>query len=326
MRILVTGATGFIGRYLTETLDEKGYHCRCLVRDINNTSEIHKRLKHTEFVVGDITQPRSLAGITDNIDVVFHLAALLGDSSNRDNDIWNVNVNGTRHLVEESSGVQQFIFSSTPGVQGFGYKQATEDLPYGPAGMYEKSKVTAECVVMQLCTERRIKWSVLRPDFVYGPGDLRRVPLYKRIKSGRMYLIGTGQASMSPTYVTDAVNAFISCIENKHAYNSIFNVSGEQVTVEYFLKTIASSFGVPLPTGRVPSFLAYSGAALFELVYNRILGAESPITTSKVRFLTQDHSTDNSKARMLLDFRSTLTLEQGVKRTIEWCRRERLFS
>ena len=318
MRILLTGSTGFIGRHLTKILDESGYYCRCLVRNIGKASEIHRNHKKVDFAVGDILIPESLRGIADTIDAVIHLAATLGDYGKNERVIWDTNVGGTRNLLEEVQDVRQFIFCSTPGVQGLGHKQAREDFPYNPSGAYERSKAAAESLVIKLCEEKQIHWTSLRPDFVYGPGDVRRVLLYKRVHAGRMYVLGTGQTYISPTYVLDVVSAFANCINNESAFDGIFNVSGDPVTVKFFLETIAGNLNTSLPNVRIPSVLAIIGAVVSEFIYANILRKEPPVTPGKVKFLTQDHGTDNKKARMLLDFHQDYPLDQGMKKTITW--------
>ncbi len=325
MKILVTGATGFIGSHLVKELCEHGYQCRCLVRDFQMARKLFKDYNDIEYVVGDVTESRTLKNIGERADVVIHLAALLGDFSNRSVDIWNVNVNGTKNLLQHVNCIKQFIFCSTPGVHGFGHRNAHEDLPYNSRGIYERSKVEAEKVVMQWCAQKRIKWSILRPDFVYGPGDLRRLPLYKRIAAGKMYIIGDGKVYISPTYIADVIQGFLKSIDNENAFNGVFNISGESLTVESYLNTIARMFNTSLPEISIPLFVSYSAATLCEFVFGSILKKEPPITKNKVRFLTQDHTTDNQKARDLLDFIPKYSFEQGMRKTIDWYNKEKLI-
>lgn len=324
MRFLITGSTGFIGRHLIEVLCKKGYYCRSLVRNAEK-AQAESSEENVDYVVCDIRQRESLNGVAEGIDVVFHLAALLGDSRSSDVDIWETNVNGTRNLLDTLGGVQQFIYCSTPGVQGLGHRLAREDLPYNPKGMYERSKAEAEGDTMRFCQVKRVKWTILRPDFVYGPGDLRRAPLFRLLRDGKMYIIGSGQAHISPTYVTDVVNAFIQCVNNENAYDRVFNISGVPVTVEHFLRTIARNVDRPLPAIRIPTFLAYAGAAASEFVHGRILGKESLITVSKVRFLTQDHSTDSGRAHRFLNFHQSYSLDQGIEHTVAWYKEKGLL-
>ena len=325
MNILITGATGFIGSHLTKELCKQGYHCRCLVRNIEKAREIFKDYEPIEFVVGDVTKPETLKNIANNIEVVFHLAALLGDFSNKKTDIWNVNVNGTINLLNNINNIKRFIYCSTPGVQGLGSKNAKEKFPYNPRGIYEESKVAGEKTVVEICSKKGINWIILRPDFVYGPADYRRIPLYKKILKRKMYIIGQGDSYLSPTYINDIIQALMKTINNESVDNNIFNISGKSITVEEYLHTIAKTLNSPLPNFKIPLFIVYIAANVLEFIFNKILKIESPITKSKVDFLTIDHSTNNQKAKELLHFNPEYNFDKGIRKTIGWCIQENLL-
>lgn len=323
MNILITGATGFIGSHLTKELCKQGYHCRCLVRNIEKAKEIFKDYEDIEFVVGDVSKPETLKNIANNIDVVFHLAALLGDYHNKEEEIWNVNVNGTIILLNNINNLRKMIYCSTPGVQGLGIKNATEELPYDPRTIYEKSKMKAEKSIIEICNRKLIKWIILRPDFVYGPDDYRRIPLYEKIKNRKMYIIGKGNTYLSPTYIDDVVNAFINSINN-NANNNIFNISGDSITVSCFFDNIANALNTKIPKFRIPLFLSIFIATIAQFIFNNILKKESPITKSKIDFLTLNHSTDNRKLKKHL-FIPKYSFDRGIKKTVEWCNKMELL-
>ena len=200
-----------------------------------------------------------------------------------------MNVKGTENLLMHLHGVAKFIFCSTTGVQGFGYKRATEELPYNGRGIYEKSKAEAEKRVILICAKKGIDWIIVRPDFVYGPGDMRRLALYRKIAEKRMYILGNGQSSITPTYVEDVIQSFGKCITEDNASNNIFNISGELLTIEFFLATIADILNTSLPKTRVPLILANIAASVCEITFRHIVRKEPPITKSRVAFLTQNH-------------------------------------
>ncbi|MBU4444922.1 MAG: SDR family NAD(P)-dependent oxidoreductase, partial [Candidatus Marinimicrobia bacterium] len=122
MNILITGATGFIGSHLTKELCKQGYHCRCLVRNIDKAKEIFKDYKNIEFVIGDITKPETLKNIGNNIDVVFHLAAhghVAATSEEAFKKFYKINVKGAENLLNEclNKNISKFFhFSSTAAV------------------------------------------------------------------------------------------------------------------------------------------------------------------------------------------------------------------
>lgn len=321
MKALITGGTGFVGRYLVRELSERGFTCRLLVRQKSQTDWLND-IDNIELWQGDVADPPTLVDIGKDVDIVFHLAALLGDWPIAPEEIMRINKEGTRNILAALTSVEQFIFCSTPGVQGFGYKRAKECLPYHPRGIYERSKVAAEKIVMRMCVEKKINWTILRPDFVYGPDDLRRIPLYKKIAQRKMYILGSGKACLTPTYIEDVIQGFINCIDNENAANNIFNISGETLTVEKYLGTIAKISGSTLPRIRIPLVVCYSAAFLCELLYKSLLKKEPPITTNRVAFLTQHHGTDNQKAHNLLNFKPAFSFREGIEKTIAWCKSE----
>jgi len=325
MTLLITGATGFIGNHLVKALCERKYNCRCLVRNLNKAQELFKNCEGIEFVIGDITNSVSLQNIERNADIVIHLAALLEDFRRVHTDIWNINFSGTVNLLKNLNKIRRFIFCSTPGVQGLGYKYAKEDFPYNARGIYEESKAEAEKIIIQICNQKGIEWCILRPDFVYGPGDLRRLPFYKMIAKRKVYIIGDGQSCISPTYVEDVVQAFVKCINSENATNNIFNISGNSITVEGYLTTIANTFATSLPKTRVPLFFSLAAASVSESIYDHILKKEPPITKRRIDFLTKNHSTDNQKAHVLLNFTPEYSLEKGLRKTIAWYKKEKLI-
>jgi len=323
--IFVTGSTGFVGVHLVKELSKQGFQCRCLVRNFRMAKQIFRGYKGVEFLNGDLTESNTLEHIPDKAHTVIHLAALLGDFCNRETDIWDVNVNGTINLLMRLGMTKKFVFCSTPGVQGFGHRMAKEELPYRCFGVYEKSKVEAEKLVIRECTKKGINWLILRPDFVYGPGDLRRLPLYRRIAEKKMYVLGDGQATITPTYIEDVIQGFIRCIENDDVPSGIFNISGRPLTVEAYLTTIADILDTSLPKIRIPLFVSRVAASACEVIYQYILDREPPISMSKVKFLTEDHGTDNRKAREILDFTPRFFFAQGMRKTIDWYKKEKLL-
>jgi len=323
MKILITGATGFIGSHLTKSLSKQGYHCRCLVRNKEKAREVFKNYKNVNLVVGDITDPQTLKGIDKDIDIVLHLAALLGDYHNKDEEIWNVNTIGTINLLNNTK-LKKIIYCSTPGVQGLGIKNATEELPYKPRGVYEESKMAAEESIIEICNKKLIKWIIFRPDFVYGPFDYRRVPLYKKIKNRKMLIISRGNNFISPTYIDDLVNAFIQSIHNDNVNNNIFNISGENITISYFFYRIANTLGTTMPKFRIPMRLSVFIAWITQFIFIKILKKEPPITKSKIDFLTKNHSTNNAKMKQYL-YTPQFSFDSGINKTIRWCNKMKLL-
>jgi len=317
--ILITGATGFIGKHLVRALTEKGLHCRCLIRNKNSAGELMK-LKSIDFTYADITDKDSVMKHFHDVEIVFHLAAQLGKHGIHERNFRAVNIDGTRNLLEEAynANVRQFIFCSTPGVQGKGHTQAPETLTYNPPYVYEKTKAEAEKLVITFCNNRNIAFTVIRPDFVYGPGDMRRLSLYRAIKKHRFLIVGNGQTFVHPTYIDDVVQGFILALSNPVAFNEIFNIAGpRQITVEEYVTTIARLLDVRIPRFKIPKKIAISAALACEAL-SKVNKRNPFISRSKIEFLTVDHSSDISKAKNRLGYYPEYEFECGMRNTIEW--------
>lgn len=322
MQALVTGATGFIGRHLVRGLAGAGHSCRCLVRPTSDRSCL-VNIPNLTFVTGDITDPGSLQGITEGIEVVFHLAAEVGQWGVSDKHFVDVNISGTRNLISAlyRSHVRRLVYCSTPGVLGFAGPRSDETHPYAPRGIYEKTKCEAEKLVLSMCPEQRLEYVILRPDFVYGPGDVRRLPLYNAIAEGRFWLIGDGNAIWTPTYIDDVVLGFILASTRDKAADGIYHIAGpEQVTVRNFCNVVASVLGSPPPRKGLPKSMALLGAAIMELILP-LFRRKPPLTRSMIEFLTTDHGSLWEKAYVDLEYEPRVTLRTGMEQTARWLNR-----
>jgi nucleoside-diphosphate-sugar epimerase len=317
MRVLVTGATGFIGSNLVETLVAKGYEVKCLVRRPSR----HLEELGVELVKGDITLRDTLKGIAKDVDVVCHLAAILGRYGIPDNVYWKVNVEGTKLLMEEclKESLRNFIYCSTAGVVG-PLKNPTllanEKSPYNPSDIYELTKAEAEKLVLKYHNTYSLPVTVLRPAFVYGPRDMHLLELFKAIQEGSFVHIAGGRSIIHPTYVGDVIQAFELCLGRKGS-GEIFIVAGERpVTWRDFVQIAAGALQVPPPSLSIPRWLAISLAFIME-GSAKLFSFHPPLTISRVRYLTENRAYDISKIKKELGYRP-IKLEEGIKKTIEW--------
>ena len=126
--------------------------------------------------------------------------------------------------------------------------------------------------------------TVIRPDFVYGPGDLRRLPLYRAIGNKRFFLIGDGKAVLHPTYIEDVVQGLCLSTNNPVSFGEIYNIAGPRViTVREYAETIAQALNVSLPRLKFPKPSAVILAKLFEAL-SKITGKEPILSQSKITF------------------------------------------
>jgi len=324
--ILLTGSNGFIGTWVLKTLDSNMYHIKCLVRNGSDLSKI-KDFSNIEIETVNYKDVNSLKESLKNIDVVIHLAGQMGGKEISWQKLYDGNVVTTENILKGCAGnnIKQFIYISTPGVQGFGHRKCKEEEKYAPRGDYEKSKVEAEQKVISICNYNKIPYTIIRPDFVYGPFDFRRVKMYKNIQNRKFILTTSGNSYLHPTYVADVAQGIVKAVNNRHAYYEIFNISAKNdITSLEYLNTIAKFVGKNLIHINIGYKLSIFLAGIIEKIFLAIRH-EPPVTRSKIDFLALDHSTDPKKAIRLLGYNPEYTLEKGLHETIKWCRDDHLL-
>jgi nucleoside-diphosphate-sugar epimerase len=312
MKILITGATGFIGSRLAEKLACEGHEITALVRKASNA----KFLKElgVKLFSGDIRIKKTLKGITKDMDIVFHLAGMLGKFGIPEKLYWDTNFRGTKNILEEclKQNVEKFIYCSSAGVLGPIKKPpADETHPRNPSNIYEKTKAEAEKLVLSYGENFSIV--VLRPEFVYGPGDMHVYELFRVIQSGVFPIFR--KSFLHPTYIDDLVQAFELSMEK--AKDDIYIIAGERfVTVEEFADIIAKKLGISLLKIRMPAKLLRLSAVISEFL-SKVFSFTPPITQSRINFFTENRAFDISKAKRELGYRP-IRLEEGLEKTIDW--------
>lgn len=325
MKIILTGATGFIGlNFLSNADNEHEYIC--LIRKSSNYNKIPKRsnfiVKKIEFTLAELTE--NLAGA----DVVIHMIGQMGGYGVPYEIFQEVNCQLTQDMLDacKTAGVKQFIYLSTPGVQGFGKRLCTEEVPYAPRNSYEETKVQAEQLIKKSLSQSKVHYTIIRPDFVYGPGDYRRIKIYKNIRDKKFVLTTSGKSYLHPTYVIDVIQGIVKAIDNPNAYNEIFNISAkEDLAVQDYLATMADYFHVPLIKINIGYHLSIFCASIIEKICNVLLKKDAFVSKNKIDFLALDHSTSNEKAQRMLGYESEYDFKKGFALTMTWCKENNLM-
>ncbi len=207
MKVLITGATGLLGGHLIKELQQRNEEIRALVLPVENA---HNLLKQgIEVVRGDITDARSLEPAVKNVQLIFHLAGMMG--------VWRpladyrlVNVNGSENLYRaaQRGGVRRFVHTSSHTVYGLGHGRfLTENDRLQPdPDPYSLTKAEGDRLMRRLLLTSDVETVILRPGTFFGPGDrLHFGRMAQKMKDGKGVIIGRGDNALPFCYVTDVV-------------------------------------------------------------------------------------------------------------------------
>jgi nucleoside-diphosphate-sugar epimerase len=327
-KVLVTGASGFIGGWAARGLVERGYAVRALYRRPIPPADLKALAAGgAEIQRRDLTEPEEAREAVRGAQAVVHAAALASDWGDPQ-AFRRQNVTVTRLLLEQAraAGCQVFVFLGSISVHGFGpHVQSTEKGPYYPlVSPYQRTKKEAEEAVLA-ANAPGFRTTVLRPADVYGPGD--RTTFYRLLQAQERGIRGTlggGLRLTSLIAVEDLVQAIALALESEAGAGQVFNLcSGEPNTWRQLLGYTASLLGVR-PWFELPLFVARPLAALLTSVY-RFLGIhkDPPLTPYRVEHVAYDFDFSIEKAQSVLGFSPAITWRDGLARTVAAYRAER---
>ncbi|KQO99704.1 NAD-dependent epimerase/dehydratase family protein [Leifsonia sp. Leaf264] len=322
MKVLVTGASGFLGGAVVRDLVAAGHEVRTFQRRPSGLAGE----PGISDAIGSVTDAAALASALDGIDAVVHLAAkvsLAGDPT----EFEAVNVGGTRTLVDamRSAGVGRLVFVSSPSVAHSGSSIVGDGaLPADPAsarGDYARTKAQAELLALAADSEE-FKVVAVRPHLVWGPGDTQLVGrIVDRARSGRLPLLGHGAALIDTTYVDNAASAMTAALaqlDEVHGRSYVVT-NGEPRPVAEMLAGICAAAGAPAPRWSVPASVARTAGGVVEAAWRVRPGVDEPPMT---RFLAEQLSTahwfDQRATRAELRWTPTVTIDEGLERLAEY--------
>ena len=322
MKVLVTGATGFTGGHLARRLR---HHYGDTVTVLVRTPEkgAVPAAEGFRVVVGDLSNPASLASACAGMDVVYNIAALYRTAGLPHSTYRAANATGVTLLIEAAAaaGVRRVVHCSTVGVHGdIEHPPANEDAPLRPGDIYQVTKVEGEHMAREAAAAAKIELVIARPTGIYGPGDRRLLKLFGGMARGRFVLLGDGEIFYHLTYVDDLCDGFRLCGTVPGAAGRTYILAGGEVTT---LKTLiaitASVAGVRPPRLRLPVWPVWLAGAACEAICAPF-GIEPPLYRRRVDFFTKSRAFDISRAKIELGFAPSVSLRDGIGRTLEWYR------
>lgn len=319
MNVLVTGGTGFIGSHLVSALLKRGYKVYALSRtppDSNNDT-----IRDVEFVKADINNVQAVSEALKEVRGIFHLAGIINSNGISNKLFWKINYEGTRNLLEFAclNQVKFFVYCSSVAVFGnLAEVPASELTPCNPDNIYGETKLEAESLVRQYQKEKGLPVVIVRPSWVYGPGDRRTMKLFKAISKKRFFIIGNGKTLLHPVYVDDLAEGIILSAVNNNAIGKTYILGGDEtVPLDTLVQIIADILKVKIPEYHLPFSIIWLSAVICEILF-KILHKEPPIFRRRLDFFIKDQSFSIEKAKKELNFSPSTPIRQGLEKTIGW--------
>jgi nucleoside-diphosphate-sugar epimerase len=323
-KILVTGASGFLGTRLVEILAKRGYPVRTLVRKLSNT----KKLKAcgVEIYFGDVADLESLHPAFNNIDIVVHAAA--DTVGNEREGEWST-IRGTENILQQcrQAGVRKLIYISSCAVYGVAdIKNGTvvsEEAPLErfPAqrGFYSWSKLKADQIVAEAIAKGSLPIISLRPGTIWGPGGELFTPMMGFSLGNSLFVvIGNGKFVLPFVYIDNLVDAIIRGIETQNAAGGVYNVvDDERVTKRDYMNRLVKKIYPQASCFYVPYGLLYMTVFIQEQILTW-LGRKPFLTRYRLASSQKSILYDSAKIRKELGWQPPVSLDDGIGTVLEY--------
>lgn len=321
MKILITGATGFVGSHIADQLIEKGHEVRCIARKTSNLRWLeNKPLEIVEASLGDI---HSLEKAVAGVDYIYHIAGLTFAKNYE--EFLKGNRDGTRNIIEATlevnPNIKRFVFMSSQTVAGPSEsleKPVTEELLPQPITSYGKSKKAAEDEVLK--HKDKLPVTIVRAPAVYGPRDTAIHGIFQAAKYGFGVLIGFKPKYVSLIHSEDLARGTIMAAESEKAISQIYFISSDEFyTWDQIGKIIKNHMNKKFYIGlKLPHFLVLTVAGISEFLGK--FSSKPPVFNYEkgIDFIQSYWTCSTEKARNDLGYQQLISIDYGIKQTIQW--------
>jgi nucleoside-diphosphate-sugar epimerase len=319
MKALVSGATGFVGSYLTRALLARGHSVRILARTAERAAAL--QAAGAEVRLGDVGEAASLRGVAEGIDVVFHLVRSPTSASEEVFD--RIDVRGTEHLLSEAkrAGVRRFVYVGT--LAGYPLAQQRDGAVIdersrfddsGLMGIYVRAKARAEAVVLAANTAGGIETAIVRLGLVCGVGaSVLPAHVCLPVSRDRVILFGDGSVPLPLTYIDNAIDALILAATVQGVAGESFNIVDDEVlTQREYLDLLRQMAGGRPQVLRLPKISYYALGLASEMA---AAARKKEPTTNRYRIKTRLARVrwDCNKAKHMLQWRPRVPLRDGLR-------------
>jgi len=324
--ILITGAHGFVGHHLVKMLR---------VRIPSESIRLFDARPPTgamptgvQAAYGLIQDPEAVAAAVRGAAVVIHLAAIVQPGSRSGQELWQVNVEGTRNVYSAATalGCRLFLHMSSAGIYGppsipDPFREVDTPRPVTP---YQRTKWQAEEALRQI-DPKTTRLNVLRPTGMYGPGSHLEIPTYKRVLRQRWALELRGGVVVHPTHVRDTIEAVLALLDRPAPHGTVFNIGGErQILVQDLHALVAQTLGVRRWRLVLPYEIAGPLAEVAGPVLS-LMGRRNPLLGGMSRGQRFSAAVDDRCFREAYPRVPVVGLASGLKEHIDWARQHRLL-
>ncbi|MCB2203742.1 NAD-dependent epimerase/dehydratase family protein [bacterium] len=324
MNIAITGATGFIGSHLVDRMLEEGHQVRALVRKSSNLRWLEG--KAVELIEGDIRDASSLENFIRDADYIYHIAGVVKARDRA--GYFDGNEKATENMLTAAEQfapkLKRFLYVSSQTAAGpspsLDRPVREEDEPR-PITTYGESKIAAEQAVR--ARSARLPWTIVRPPAMYGPRDTEIFIYFQTIAKHLDSMIGFDDKRLSLLHAFDLVQGMVLAAEADNSVGETYFIASEEFVswpqVGGVTKEVMDTWAV---TVRLPHAIVYTVAAIAQVVA-AMQRKPATLNLEKARDITQRYWTcDISKAKNELGYRQQVSLEEGIRGTVEWYREQ----
>lgn len=341
-KVMITGATGFIGSHVTRVFCENQVKVGCLIRKDSGITNIEGL--PVEFTIGDIRNSRGLAQSFKGFDWVVHNAAKVADWGDYA-EFYETNVKGTLNVLEAcvKAGVKNIIMTGSNSVYGEEHSTDIKDenSPYNShypylgdtlfpcrLNFYRDTKALAKKEAHDFAAAHDLNLTIIEPVWVYGERELNGgfYEYLKTAKSGIPFLPGTKLNKFHVVYAGDLARAyFLAYIKQLKGINCMLIGNEKAENMERIYQLFCQEAGVKKP-GNIPKVLAYPAAVILELLYTLVNASNPPLLTrGRVNMFYDNIEYSIEKAKSTLGFTNAYSLEDGIKKTVLWYQEQGLI-